>query len=576
MIHRRPAGSARRLLVRSRGVCALKVDPIQSRGGKTDRRGLARTAPSSGYRRNALAEARLVFAALTLATIGLLALSSGLSGSGLRLLLDPLGWLASLDPSKTFQILSGAAQVVAGVLGIAITVVAIVLELAANRYSHRITWLFVREPVNIFVLSFFVVTTLQCVWVAATSAGFESTPSGGAVLPEAGFVITLAMVTVSLLAVLPYFNFVLAFLSPLNMIEKIRDRALQRIANVRPSDMERTQSAVEEAVDELQDVARSSTEQSDRRVAMATVEALAELLDGYDALRDSLPPEWFEIAPAIAADPDFASLTPSALQEIERSGTWLEVKIMQQYLSLMNECVPRARDIANVIAINTSRIAIGPGRQRAGLRALCIRCMNSYLRTCINAKDPRTTYFIMNQYRLVAEAMLRWGEVGEVMRVAGYLKFYGNLGYTAGMPFLLETASHDLIQLIEADLADEAALTDELLTLLLDLDREMRDESQEESLLGVRRSQMQLATLFLERGDVAHAARIADDLASESPPRLARAREQLEQAEDPQYWEFTARGVNFAYLPSERRARLSELELMVDQARSQRSSTFGG
>ncbi len=546
----------------------MKIDSIQSPESAEGRRRSGRFVPSRSHHRSASLEARRVFAALCTATVGLLALSGVLSGADFGILLDPIGWLANLDPNKSYQTLAGAAQVVAGLLGIAITVVAIVLELAANRYSHRITWLFVREPVNIAVLSFFVLTTLQCVWVAVALSGNDSTPVPQASLPGAGFVMTLVMVTLALLAVLPYFNFVLAFLSPLNIIEKVRDGALRQISRVELSNMESTQRAVEEAVDELQDVARSSTEQSDRRVAMATVEALAELIEGYDSLRDSLPPQWFEIAPAVAADPDFASLTPAALREIERSGTWLEVKIMQQYLSLMSECVPRARDIANVIAISTSRIVVGPGRHRESLRSLCIQCMNSYLRTCINAHDPRTTYYIMNQYRLVAEEMLRWREFDAVMSVAGYLKFYGNLGYSAGMPFLLETASHDLIQLIEADIANEGTLTDALLASLLDLDREMRDESQEESLLGVRRSQMQLATLFLDRGDIVRAVRIAADLAMDSPLRVARAREQLEQAQDPQYWEFTPRGVNFAYLPPERRARLGELSRLVEQERS--------
>ena len=50
--------------------------------------------------------------------------------------------------------LANAAEVVAAVLAIAITVVAIVVELAANRYSHRITQLFVRNPVNLSVIAF--------------------------------------------------------------------------------------------------------------------------------------------------------------------------------------------------------------------------------------------------------------------------------------------------------------------------------------------------------------------------------------------------------------------------------------
>ena len=40
---------------------------------------------------------------------------------------------------QALALLAGSAQVVAGVLAILITVVAIVVELAANRYTHRIT-----------------------------------------------------------------------------------------------------------------------------------------------------------------------------------------------------------------------------------------------------------------------------------------------------------------------------------------------------------------------------------------------------------------------------------------------------
>ena len=44
--------------------------------------------------------------------------------------------------------LTSVAEVTVGVLGIAITVVAIIVELAANRYTPRISELFVRDPVN--------------------------------------------------------------------------------------------------------------------------------------------------------------------------------------------------------------------------------------------------------------------------------------------------------------------------------------------------------------------------------------------------------------------------------------------
>jgi hypothetical protein len=84
------------------------------------------------------------------------------------------------------------------------------------------------------------------------------------------------------------------------------------------------------------------------------------------------------------------------------------------------------------------------------------------------------------------------------------------------------------------------------------------DQPGAEHLLGVRRSQIQLGTFFLARGDEAPARRIAADLVTEDRSLLRAAREELEREVSPQYWEITDRGSNFAYLPPERRAKLGQ------------------
>lgn len=56
---------------------------------------------------------------------------------------------------------------------------------------------------------------------------------------------------------------------------------------------------------------------------------------------------------------------------------------------------------------NTAHVSAMAGWDNSPeLLELCIRCFNSYLRTTINARDPRTTYYLMNQYRLLAECLL--------------------------------------------------------------------------------------------------------------------------------------------------------------------------
>ena len=104
---------------------------------------------------------------------GTLAMDGWLGGAGARpywtLLWHP-------TPTAAANTLSNAGEVVAAVLAIALTVVAIIVELASNRYTHRVTELFVAEPTNFIVMGLFVVTAVQSLWVVMT---IDAAVSGG-------------------------------------------------------------------------------------------------------------------------------------------------------------------------------------------------------------------------------------------------------------------------------------------------------------------------------------------------------------------------------------------------------------
>ena len=95
----------------------------------------------------------------------------------------PFEWRPSLDADRAAGLLGVASQLVAGVLAIVITVAAIVVELAANRYTSRITQLFVREPANFLLMGLYVVTTLLCLWLSAVP---ELDAEAPARVPRAG------------------------------------------------------------------------------------------------------------------------------------------------------------------------------------------------------------------------------------------------------------------------------------------------------------------------------------------------------------------------------------------------------
>ncbi len=532
---------------------------IPKPAGSPQRRQTPRGRVPASDGRGAGQRVRLVglatFAVLLGAALVLFAVTSwleGVSGAwrhGLYL------WIQRLDTSSALDTLSNAAEVVAAVLAIAITVVAIVVELAANRYTHRITQLFVREPFNALVMGFFVLTAIQCLWV---SASLSNGASEAAILPYAGLVAAMGMVTLSLLLLLPYFAYVFAFLNPLAVVRRLRRHTFQLVSRAARRYHTRLRGEVIDGIEELEDVALNAMEHKDRGISMASVDALAELLREYQTVRDDLPAHWFRIEGDLAHDPDFVSMAPVLIEEIESTRMWFEIKVLRQYHALFTESLNRMRDVSYLIALNTRRIATSSGPRSHELFDLTVRFFNSYLRAAINASDVRTAYYVLHQYRLLVEGAFEWDTGERVIRIAQHFRFYGQLGFTQNMPFLLEVVAYDLSLVVERAVETDHPVADALLDVFLEVDRESESQEQERRLRGVRRVQVQLATFLLARGDEKRARAVFADMADEKAERLVSIRDELLTELQPLYWEVNDRGVNFAYLPPDRRARVNE------------------
>lgn len=446
-------------------------------------------------------------------------------------------------------------EVFAGVIGIAITVVAIIVELAANRYTARITELFFRARVNSAILAFYVVACVQCVWVSfQTSEEFEQAPL-------AGTYVCLGSVTLSLLLLLPYFAFVFDFLNPRKVIERLRDQLVARVAAVPDQEirtLDRLKSEVIEGIEQLADVAINSIENKDKAISMDAVDALRELVYRYGALKPDLPRAWFEVSTSVQHNPDFVSMTPDTHEELERRGLWLEMKVFRQYQMLYGEALNRMRDIDYLIAINTRLIG-----ERAIERGdddtirLVVKFFNTYMRQTINARDVRTAYNVLNQYRLLAESALRAKQSEHVKRISGHFKYYGLLAFNGGLPFILETVAYDLCALNELAYDVDAENKGAMLRDFLGVDKESAEEHEhEDTLRGVRKAQVKLATYYLVVGAEELAREVFKDMESELPSRLASIKKEMLQIRDKEFFEVIDRGVDFDYLEPRRREQL--------------------
>ena len=464
--------------------------------------------------------------------------------------------LVDLDPETLQNALGSLAQVVVAVLGIAITVVSIVVQLAATRYTPRIAEMFFRDKKNLAIMGFFVVACINAVWISiVVTSGF---------VPRATVAMTTVVVTASLLLLVPYFAYVFAFLDPEKVIARIGHQVLDAVlarGNARRDrdDLDLRQASCVAGLEHLSDIAVNTVAQKDKIIATGAVTALREFAVKYLREKASLPVEWFVPGARIHGNPDFIALAPDSLRALEQKKVWVEWKVLHQFRSVFSESLDHLPELAHVVAIETRYIA--EEALRHGDRevlVLAIRYFNTFLRSALNQRDVRACYNMFHQYRLLAEHMMRKGHSDLVLEIGRCIAYYGQTAHKADLGFVTETAAHDLAVLCERAYVHDVACHDTLLGIFLEVDKEAETHAQEQTLRGVRKAQVKLATFYMSKSALPHADRIAADMRGEKPERMASIRAELGAVNEKQFWEVTDRGVNFDYLDPARKEKLDE------------------
>ena len=464
----------------------------------------------------------------------------------------PFDLYFGFDPSHITDATSQLAAMVAAVFGIVITVVSIIVQLSADRYTG-VASMFLRDRINLAVMGYYVVATVCGIWLSvALKEAFA---------PRLSLVAMLLAATGALVLMAPYFGYVFWFLEPMNIIRRIWTQAIrttvQGSAEAEADKCSHAQALALGAMEELTDITSNSISGKDKIIASGAVDALKDFALEYLKSKPQASATWFEIGSQIRENPDFVAMDPESLVDLERRRTWVEWKIMRQYLGIYNEALTPMRDINYLIAIDTRYIGEAAGQAKdEELMRLVFRFMNSYLRATLNAKDVRTAYNVLNQYRLLVEAMIRQGHSAIALEGVKHMLYYGHVSFDMKLTFVTETVAYDVSSLCqyanEVGAPEEAEMLDEF----LELDRPLRVRSQEKALLGVRKAQVKLAAYYLAHGNEGKARTICADMRDEPADRLLHIHEQLERVESKDFWEIIDRGRNFEFMPEEQRRQL--------------------
>ncbi len=457
----------------------------------------------------------------------------------------------NFEPGLISDAVSQLAGMVAAVLGIVITVVSIIVQLSADRYTG-VAQMFMRDRINIGVMTYFVIACVCGVWVSLSlHTGFA---------PRLLLVAMIVANSLGLVMMLPYFAYVFWFLAPSNIINRIRQDAVRTVVRAVAVEGERGQEMQVDtvsAMEELTDITSNSISGKDKIIASQAVDALKDFVLEYLTVKDKASAAWFRLGKPVRNNPDFVAMDPESLEDLEARRTWVEWKVLREYLGIYREAMTQMPDINYLIAIDTRYVGEAAGRHDdAHLVKLCFHYMNSYLRATLNARDVRTAYNVFNQYRLLCETMLDQDRGADALQGIKYMNYYGQVSYDMKLTFVTETAAYDISALCQHAHSCGTAEEDEMLGVFLDLDQPLQVKKQEQGLLGVRKAQVKLAAYYLDAGEEAKARMIADDMKDEPAERLLAIREQLARVESKDFWEIIDRGRNFEYMPPRQRERM--------------------
>lgn len=442
--------------------------------------------------------------------------------------------------------IGGMGEVAPAILAIALTVIAIVVELVAGKYSAKIIDLFIEDKRNSLVISLFVVTSLNQIMVANTLS--INRYSSFSVL------ITMLMLMLCILVIIPYFNYVFTFLHPNSFINHIKDKSKVLIDRINEENVEYSRRKMHEYIDFLGDIAINSVNQSDRAAALDCVKALTSILIDYQDKKDSYPVLWYKLSALEYTDPDFTDFSPYVLNSIENKRIWVERKIFKLFELLFINTHKEQRDVASGVLMNIQNFAKHCiyKKNETSLFA-SFQMINTLLRISINDHSPRSAFNILEHYRVIAEILVK--EMPEnVTQVAEYIKYYAQESQKNNIIFILETAAHDLFLVNCLAFEKNIKNKQKVLEIFLMLDQpvhETGEETKELPLIGVRIAQAKLAAFYLLKNREDLAKQIFEDMKDEPISRINKIKNIIQASKQEEFFEFTGRGINFFYVPDE-------------------------
>ncbi|MBN1755000.1 DUF2254 domain-containing protein [bacterium] len=426
--------------------------------------------------------------------------------------------LASLDEHLHF-----APKILAGVLGIAIIGAAIIVELAANRYTSKAVDLFIEDKTSLHILGLFIISCLHSLWAPILSAHQQSPFTN---------LLNILLLTASFMLIMPYGVHLFHFLKPGNMLQKLGGSVRTILdEKMNPYDdisLKSNQYKVIDGIGSISDIGLNEIHNNDRSIVFLTVDALEQILLDYIEIKKQLPPAWFSVSEISEGDPDFMNLTEDAFRLIERRKLWFDRKVLNQLSLLYRETLEKDYGVNKRISMALRRVGVKAALwQDYGTLDYVVSTFSLMLYISISSGGVQPAYNALFQYRIFAEALAEQGLEDQLIQTGENSRFYGQLADRHKMPLIHEFAAFNLGDIIRRVYLSSSPSLDRLLEIFLAMDRHIETGDSEHTTRIVRKAQAKLAAFFLNQNAEHYARTIFQKMKSDPLPRLISIKEEL-------------------------------------------------
>jgi hypothetical protein len=441
------------------------------------------------------------------------------------------------NPAKLIEVLSPMTRSYNNILAMLIATIGLAIPLTANMHTPKLIEMFLRDRTNQVMLTLGALGAANALWVQYLT-GPHFAPIWACRVAALGAVL-------GWVCVVPYFFYVIRFVDPSNILDRLKTHIMQEIRRVLAGRISAAAShtLVHQRLHQIGTIILKSIDRADRGVAVEGIWSLKQLLDYYGQRKAKMPKAWFQ-----AERKDFIGLSPEAIQIINADHTWFEHKVLTQMSLAYQSALSKTQDEVSAIS-DATRVMADHAMQRGDDRALelAVKFFNNYLREAIKKKESHAVYDIFYQYRQLACDVR---DRADMLRDIGRrFRYYCDYAVAYGLTYVPLLAGFDLSWLVRQAYDCQSKAADELLDNLLWISHRSGSTFQ---VLPVK-AKLIIGGYFQRTGHEAEAERVRQNLADVPPATLTQAEQDLLTLTDPSFWEVTDRQVNFDWVPPEER-----------------------